>query len=118
MTARVLFAVVLVTLSVLFLWQFGPVSSSRVPHFDKLVHFGAFFVLAFTFHRAFPIPLWAGILVLTLYGVAIEIAQSLTPYRSAEIMDLVADAAGVVSYYLVHWVYQTWRQRRQLQKRR
>lgn len=113
MTARVLFVVVLVTLSVLFLWQFGPVSTPRFPNFDKLVHFGAFFILAFTFHRAFPIPLWAGIVVLTLYGLAIEVAQSLTPYRSADVMDLVADAAGVVSYYLVHWGYRSWRQRQQ-----
>lgn len=112
MTARVLFVVVLVTLSVLFLWQFGPVSTPGFPNFDKLVHFGAFFILAFTFHRAFPIPLWAGIVLLTLYGLAIEVAQSLTPYRSADAMDLVADAAGVVSYYLVHWGYRSWRQRR------
>jgi len=113
MTARIIFVTVLVILSVLFLWQFGPSSTAGIPYFDKMAHFGAFFVLAFTFHRAFPLPLWAGLSVLTAYGLAIEWAQSLIPYRAAELMDLVADAAGVLCYYGVHFGWQRWQQRRQ-----
>jgi len=111
--ARLLFLVVLISLSIAFLWQFGPSQATQVPHLDKAVHFAAFFILAFTFHRAFPVPIWIGLPLLVLYGIAIEYAQSLTPYRSGDGWDLVADAAGVVGYYLVNAAVVHWRKKRQ-----
>lgn len=111
MSARVIFAVVLVLLSVLFLWKVDASQAAGIPYFDKIAHCGAFFILAFTFHRAFPLPLWAGVLILTLYGLAIEYAQSLMPYRAAEAWDLVADAAGVLGYYATNAVWVKWQQR-------
>lgn len=108
--ARIIFVVVLVGLSAAFLMQ---VSSNQVPRFehaDKLVHFGAFFVLALTFHRAFPIPIWAALIVLTLYGVAIEWVQGMLPYRSSSVGDLIADAAGASTYYV--YAYFRFRQKK------
>src|SRR5690606_15701243 len=96
----------LVVLSAAFLWQFNSSAASTIPNLDKLVHFGAFFVLAWTFHRAFPLPFAWGMLVLGSYGVAIEYIQSTLPYRSAEWEDLLADALGVVAYYACHYGWQ------------
>ena len=112
MSARIIFVVLICLLSVLFLWQFGPSTVSTIPHMDKAVHFGAFFILAFAFHRAFPLPIWVALPLLTAYGLAIEYAQSLTPYRSADWLDLVADAAGATAYYALHWLHKLWRRSR------
>lgn len=114
--ARLIFLIVLIGLSAAFLMQ---VSSNQVPRFenaDKVVHFVAFFVLALTFHRAFPIPIWAALIVLTLYGVAIEWVQGMLPYRSSSVGDLVADAAGASTYYV--WAYWRFRRNQSRQKKK
>lgn len=105
--ARLIFLLVLIGLSVAFLAQISGNQVPRFEHADKVVHFVAFFILAVTFHRAFPIPIWAALIVLTMYGLAIEGAQHILPYRQASLGDLLADAAGAASYYLwVYWRYQ------------
>lgn len=108
--ARMIFLLVLIGLSVAFLMQVSNNNLPRFQHLDKLVHFGAFFILALTFHRAFPLPFWLALIILTSYGLAIEYIQGLLPYRSSSWGDLVADAAGAASYYLFAW----WRYRHQL----
>jgi VanZ family protein len=108
--ARLIFLIVLIGLSAAFLMQ---VSTNQVPRFenaDKVVHFGAFFVLALTFHRAFPIPIWAALVILTMYGVAIEWVQDMLPYRDASLGDLIADAAGASTYYA--YAYFRFRQKK------
>ncbi|WP_369742631.1 VanZ family protein [Pseudidiomarina sp. PP-1MA] len=112
--ARIVFVMVLIALSMAFLMQVSTGGIPRFEHADKVVHFAAFFVLALTFHRAFPIPIGAALVVLTLYGLAIEWAQHLLPYRSASAGDLLADAAGAVSYYgLFWWRFERKRKRNQ-----
>lgn len=102
--ARIIFVIVLIGLSVAFLVQISGNQVPRFEHADKVVHFGAFFVLALTFHRAFPIPIWAALAILTSYGLAIEWAQDLLPYRQASLGDLLADAAGAATYYaFAYW---------------
>ena len=62
---------------------------------DKANHLIAFAALAGTGRLAFPgraARLLAGLLA---YGVLIEIAQALTPDRTAQPADVVADAAGI-----------------------
>jgi hypothetical protein len=68
--------------------------------FDKLAHFGVFGLLATTIARLeraqrWPLlgALWAIILV-SVYGMGIEILQSFTPTRSMEYGDWVADTLG------------------------
>lgn len=105
--ARIIFLLLLITLSAAFLMQVSTGAVPRFEHADKVVHFGAFFVLALTFHRAFPIPIWAALIVLTLYGVAIEWLQEMLPYRDASLGDLVADALGAAAYYAIaYWYYR------------
>ena len=103
-------------LTVIIAWE----SVSTVPSvgpdwvsFDKLAHFGVFGLLATTVARldAAPHwrllgPLWAIILV-SVYGMGIEMLQSFTPMRSMEYADWVADTLGaalaVVLYLRWHW---------------
>ncbi|RUO58763.1 VanZ family protein [Pseudidiomarina insulisalsae] len=101
--ARVIFLVLLVAVTAAFLLQVSSGALPRFEHFDKLVHFGAFFVLAWAFYHAFPIPIWLALLVLTGYGLLIEYVQELLPYRTSSWGDLVADAAGAGSFYLLAW---------------
>jgi VanZ family protein len=81
----------------------SPVSISIVDHSDKLMHFGAFAVLAVLFFRAFSsarrsFNQWK-VVCLTFFsssafGLVIEINQYFIAHRSAEVMDLVADILG------------------------
>lgn len=65
---------------------------------DKLNHIAAFVALAFAARFAFPQARQLNLrltLALLAFGVAIELAQSLTPDRTADAADLVADGIGI-----------------------
>lgn len=62
---------------------------------DKLNHLCAFAALAVVAAAAFA-PRWRAVAAgLLAYGVAIELLQALTPTRSAEVADVLADAVGL-----------------------
>ncbi len=68
---------------------------------DKFFHFFSFLLLLFLFDKSFNKP----ISIVTLgylfsYGIFLELAQSLTLTRSAEILDLVANALGLLVYFV------------------
>ncbi len=48
-------------------------------------------------------------MALILYGVAIEVIQSLTGWRSGEVLDAVADAIGIVLSSLLIQGHRFWR---------
>lgn len=84
--------------------------------FDKLAHFGVFGLLATTIARLEPArrwpllgPLWAIILV-SVYGMGIEFLQSLTPMRSMDYDDWVADTLGA-ALAVVLYLRWTWYRR-------
>lgn len=69
-----------------------------LPGQDKLLHGITFILLYMIGSRAFPKPttrvmLFSGLLG---YGVAIELLQGLTGYRSMEFLDALADLVGLV----------------------
>ncbi len=66
---------------------------------DKINHVLAFSVLTLLGARAYPRHIKTVLTGLLAYGGLIECLQSLTPYRSAEWADLLADAVGL----LVGW---------------
>ncbi|CAB0151570.1 hypothetical protein PSI9734_01944 [Pseudidiomarina piscicola] len=101
--ARALFIALLAVVTASFLMQVSSGDLPRFEHLDKVVHFAAFFVLAWAFHHAFPIPIWLALIVLTGYGVLIEYIQQLLPYRTSSWGDLLADGAGAASFYLIAW---------------
>lgn len=83
-----------------------------IPHFDKLVHFGLYFILAvltwcgWTRQNFFAAlranPAIKIILLLALYGMAIEILQgTLTPDRSFDLGDELANSCGAMTGTLV-----------------
>jgi VanZ family protein len=98
--ARIGWAVALATLALVV----G--AKALVPHptgptlgWDKANHAAAFAVLAFTglfTFRSSARPLFWVSFLLMAFGVGIEIAQLYVPGRSADLADVVADAAGIV----------------------
>ena len=70
---------------------------------DKLIHTGLFFWLtasAFWVWRAEPVA-W----FLLMLAVLTELSQAITPWRSAEALDLLADAIGIGLAWCV-WRWQ------------
>lgn len=64
---------------------------------DKLNHALAFTVFTAWFGGVVaPGRMWRVALLLLGYGIAIEGAQALTPYRQAEFLDVGADASGIL----------------------
>ena len=68
---------------------------------DKSNHLLAFSVMAWLGARAFPQRMVLVLLGLLAYGALIEILQSFTPTRSAEWLDLLADALGILVGWLI-----------------
>ncbi len=62
---------------------------------DKSIHFIAFAVLTLLLRFAYSITWFQTFLLLFVYAVFIEFSQFFTPNRSAELLDIVADAIGV-----------------------
>jgi len=68
---------------------------------DKAGHMLAYAVLMYWFAQLHPARRYRIALAFVAMGVAIEILQGLTDYRSFEIADMVADATGVGVGWLV-----------------
>lgn len=64
---------------------------------DKVLHTGAYAVFYLLAWLSFPgrVLQWRLHAGLLAYGIAIELLQGLTPDRSMEAMDLLADATGL-----------------------
>jgi VanZ family protein len=95
--ARWAFAVCLVVVLVASLMP--PQVIEQPMGWDKMHHAMAFAVLAMLGCSAFPERKVQVLLGLLAYGGLIELLQSLTGYRIAETMDVVADGVGI----LVGW---------------
>lgn len=70
---------------------------------DKIIHSFVFFVFALLMDLATdrrPFWLWKG-LPLFIYGVLIEVAQYFSPDREFSYMDMMADFAGILLYFMV-----------------
>jgi len=74
-----------------------------IPHFDKAVHFGLFFLLSILACRGWQDSKWharkvniAIIFIGIVLATVIEILQSYIPFRSADIFDWWADFLGIV----------------------
>ncbi|MCM2680551.1 VanZ family protein [Echinimonas agarilytica] len=71
----------------------------NINNFDKVMHLGAYFVLAGLFERSFPNHfIKVGIIALIAYSGLIELLQGQTGYRSASLADLIANSLGVFCY--------------------
>lgn len=91
--------IVVTALTVMPLHEFPPAESIN----DKLSHLLAFLALAVMADYSFPekdfiIPKG---LPLLAYGIGIEVVQFFIPYRSFSVLDMVADAAGLIVYLFI-----------------
>lgn len=86
----------------------GAVAAPDIVSIDKIGHFGVFGLLATLIARTQPRSRWwLGVALASLYGICDEYRQSLTPGRSVEFADWVADTTGAafaVSVY-AKWAY-------------
>lgn len=63
---------------------------------DKLLHFAEYASFYLWGGASFPDARWRLPAALLAYGVAIELLQALTPYRTMSFADVVANALGLV----------------------
>ncbi|QET01444.1 MULTISPECIES: VanZ family protein [Cupriavidus] len=82
--------------AILVLALLPPSTPMPTTGWDKSNHMLAFGTLAVLGSRAWPGRMWGILLGLIAYGVLIEILQSLTPYRDADAIDVVADTIGAL----------------------
>ena len=77
----------------------------RLAHSDKWLHAVTFMLLTIWFTGQYAMrSYWRIAAGLLAFGAFIEICQRmLTSYRSAEMLDLVADALGILAGLLVAW---------------
>lgn len=96
----------------IFIQSSGPAPGSlpEFPLSDKLLHAGAYALMAILFYRAYrtlrPRSVGtAGLSVFSavLYGLFDELHQSFVPARSADGFDLLADAVGACVGMLLYW---------------
>ncbi|ATH09134.1 hypothetical protein BIY24_14635 [Halobacteriovorax marinus] len=67
-------------------------------HFDKILHFSAYFTLTSYFTQITKLKnLRALILIFFIMGVTIEVLQYFSGYRSFEMLDILANTLGVLA---------------------
>jgi VanZ family protein len=91
------------TLAVILVLALAPLATPLpVMQGDKILHFLAFTYLAVWFLGVFEARLSLSVVTaLAAYGVLIELLQSFTLYRSADIYDVLADVAGIGAGWLL-----------------
>ncbi len=79
---------------------------------DKVLHLLGFAVLGLLADASLPAAAyWRRLLpLLLLYGALIEVVQGFLPYRSADLLDFLADAAGLVAYGALRPLFSRTRQ--------
>jgi VanZ family protein len=85
----------------------APEGWPSIPHADKIVHALLFALGAALLDRR-PLPLRTAVGISIAYGALLEGIQGLLPYRSAEGMDLLANAAGACCYALGVLSWRRW----------
>lgn len=103
--ARIVFVIVLMAVSGLFFMQ-SPPAGPGIPHLDKVVHFGLFFILAASMHYAFRLRYRWSLVILFGYAVATEVIQYYIPGRGADIYDVIADMAGAGTFFMLFGWYK------------
>lgn len=99
LTARLLRAAFLIALVAVFVLALlpPPPMPEVMDSQDKAGHFLAFVGLGLLGLAAWPRQTSMLVLALLVYGALIEVAQMLTTLRQAEMLDWLADAAGVAT---------------------
>ncbi|WP_298633024.1 VanZ family protein [uncultured Umboniibacter sp.] len=83
-----------------------------IQHIDKLEHAIAFGGICGLFFFAYPNWRFLVYIGSFLLGLAVELLQAVIPWRSAEMLDLVADGVGVILAIVVIELFLVPRMRR------
>lgn len=89
------------------------VNVGSIPHIDKLVHLGAYAVLAGLARLGWP-KLWGGLIFigLAIFGIGIELAQHFMAVgRTGSLADTVANMLGAALALIVFHIFWTRNQR-------
>jgi VanZ family protein len=104
----ILVALLLLYLSLTNAEKFEKIQLIRIQNFDKIVHFGMYFIMMSVIiieHRKSlrnPINLFLLALIPLAYGILMEILQlTLTKTRSGDFIDALFDAAGIFASVLL-----------------
>jgi hypothetical protein len=104
--ARLIFWLVMLVMTALFLVPQEFVSGVIFDWWDKAQHALAFGVLMLLGFIAYSMHFWRVAIGLILYGTIIEIIQSWTGWRQGDVMDALADTVGVLVIALLIHGYQ------------
>ena len=83
----------------IFVLAIIPPSEGQIsfPYLDKLIHFLAFFIISVGTFYAFQVTeIFRCFLLIACFGICIEVIQYFIPYRSFEILDIIADIIGAL----------------------
>jgi VanZ family protein len=78
----------------------------QLPHFDKIVHFGLFFVFSLLLFRPFKKLkashlFWAPVTAILLSGLLESVQRTISSTRSSNIYDFAANVSGILVSILV-----------------
>ncbi|MBN1987557.1 MAG: hypothetical protein JW761_14695 [Prolixibacteraceae bacterium] len=78
----------------------------QLPHFDKIVHFGLFFVFSLLLFRPFKklktrYLFWAPVTAILLSGLLESVQRTISSTRSSNIYDFAANVSGILVSILV-----------------
>jgi VanZ family protein len=113
MNKKLIFTTVLVIYTILLLFgafNFEVSTSTATPGFDKVLHFGGFFVLSILllttlgFYNVHGRSLITVVVALTI-GIIIEFVQIGIPGRDFELLDIFADLVGILIGMVVVWSF-------------
>ena len=101
--ARIAKVLLVLTIGIILWLALHPSPPIAGLQFDKFNHLAAFFVLALLAEYAFPSGKGEVLKLLPLlgFGMLIEMLQYWVGYRYFEWLDLIADASGIVLFWLV-----------------
>lgn len=78
----------------------GHFTPTLLGNHDKIMHFGAFFVLSFGMKFSFPTyPIKRIFFIMTLLAMGIEVVQHFLTTRELSIIDFAAGLAGIFVYF-------------------
>ncbi len=83
-----------------------PVKQLQIPHFDKIIHFGLFFVLGLLLFRPFKklgskYMVWAPLSAAVVSTILESVQHTISSTRNSNIYDLMANISGILFSILV-----------------
>ncbi len=86
-----------------------PLSMPPAANSDKLLHLAGYGLLSGWWCLCLPHRYWRVALAATFYGVLIECLQALTPFRSFDLLDMLANACGALLGMALAWMIGRYR---------